>query len=142
MVAMARLTRVSCGGAGPYVPHSRGAERVCDGARPPEMGDAAAGFQLRSGVHDGPSAAVWDGRALRACLPQQGTSDPPLSFLPVKLFVRSFLSNFLQLESNKSVQGKDGLPALNSSFGKVEGRAGAARKVIDARRKDITVVAP
>jgi hypothetical protein len=39
-------------------------------------------------------------------------------------------------------QGADGLPSINSSFGKVQGRQGAARSVIDARRPDVKVVAP
>ena len=39
-------------------------------------------------------------------------------------------------------QGADGLPSINSSFGKVQGRQGAARSVLDARRRDIKVVAP
>jgi hypothetical protein len=39
-------------------------------------------------------------------------------------------------------QGADGLPSINSSFGKVQGRQGAARSVLDARRKEIRVVAP
>lgn len=38
--------------------------------------------------------------------------------------------------------GADGLPSINSSFGKVQGRMGAAQAVIASRRKDIRIVAP